>query len=269
MSYIRFYYDVLTDSSYLYLGKFMKSTNIAVKMPLGNDRGQSQRGCNGNFRANGKINLTNIPKSDIKLDGISITIEAPENQANVQSTLNRIAEAIQVRLETLPLQELEQFADHLESTVNKSGDSQPKTLIGASLDDSDDDDEKVLEFAALHDYFEWRQDLLKDALTAPQVAKLLNISRQTPHDRLKKNTLIAVQDNGVWKFPVWQFDASGADGVIPGLSEVLKVLNIPDLSKISWLTQANGAFDGRTPVDALKDGRKDKVVCEARTVGVY
>ena len=247
----------------------MKSTNTAVKMPPGNDRGQNERGSNGNFYASSKVNVANTKKTANKLDGISIAIEAPENWANVQSTLNRIAASIQVCLETIPPQELEQFADHLESTVIKSGDSQPKTLIGGSLADADDEDEKVLEFAALHDYFEWRQDLLKDALTAPQVAKLLNVSRQTPHDRLKKNALIAVQDNGIWKFPVWQFDASGADGVIPGLSEVLKVLNVPDLSKISWLTQGNRAFDGKTPVDALKDGRKDKVVCEARSVGAY
>lgn len=111
--------------------------------------------------------------------------------------------------------------------------------------------------------------MLKDVLTAPQVAKLLNTSRQTPHDRLKKNTLIAVQDNSVWKFPVWQFDTSGADGVIPGLPEVLKVLNVPALSQISWLTKPNAAFDGSSPVDALKNGRKDKVVCEARSVGAY
>ncbi len=240
----------------------MKNINSTLKTNTGKGKRQTVRGSDGNFKAN-------TIKSGGRQEGICITIEAPEYKVSEQSALDRIASALEVCLETLPPQGLEQFADHLETTVHKSKHSQPETLIGSLLNDINEDEEKRLEFLALHNYFECRQDLLKDVLTAPQVAKLLNTSRQTPHDRLKKNTLIAVQDNGVCKFPVWQFDASGADGVIPGLPEVLKVLNVPALSKISWLTKPNPAFDGSTPVDALKGGRKDKVVCEARSVGAY
>ena len=101
------------------------------------------------------------------------------------------------------------------------------------------------------------------------MAKLLNAkSRQTPHDRRKNNGLVAVEDNGVWKFPCWQFDPLGPDGVIAGLPDVLKALDVPDFSKISWLTQSNPALDGLTPVEALKRGCKDDVIAEARTVGV-
>ncbi len=237
----------------------MKNMNATLKSHTG--RGKRHLRGSDNFHFN-SINGN-------RQEGICVTIEAPEYKVSEQSALDRIASALEVCLETLPPQELEQFADHLETTVHKSKHSQPETLIGSLINNIDEDEEKKLEFAALHDYFEWRQDLLKDVLTAPQVAKLLNTSRQTPHDRLKKNTLIAVQDNSVWKFPVWQFDASGTDGVIPGLPEVLKVLNVPALSQISWLTKPNAAFDGSTPVDALKNGRKDKVVCEARSVGAY
>jgi hypothetical protein len=239
----------------------MKNMNSTLKTHMDKGKRQGVGGRNQNFHFNA-INTN-------RQGGICITIEAPQYKVDVQPTLDRIASAMEVCLETLPPQDLEEFANHLETTVSKSKHFQKETLIGASLDNIDEDEEKRLEFVALHDYFEWRQDVLKDALTAPQVAKLLNTSRQTPHDRLKKNTLIAVQDNGVWKFPVWQFDASAADGVIPGLPEVLKVMNVPALSKISWLTQGNRAFDGRTPVDVLKNGRKDKVVCEARSVGAY
>ena len=55
-----------------------------------------------------------------------------------------------------------------------------------------------LEETAVSNFFKWRQELLQDSLSAPEVAMLLNTSRQTPHDRLKKNTLIAVQDLGKW-----------------------------------------------------------------------
>lgn len=98
---------------------------------------------------------------------------------------------------------------------------------------------------------------------------MLNTTRQTPHDRLKKNSLIAVQDNGVWKFPTWQFDPQGPDGVIAGLPDVLNALNVPAMSKISWLTRHNKALNGLTPIEALKSGQKEEVIAEACSVGVY
>ncbi|MEO0969962.1 MAG: DNA-binding protein [Cyanobacteria bacterium J06639_18] len=125
-----------------------------------------------------------------------------------------------------------------------------------------------LEKTALFNFFKWRQELLQDSLSAPEVAALLNTSRQTPHDRLKKNTLIAVQDEGKWKFPKWQFDHLGPDGVIDGLPDVLKTLKVPALSKISWLTKTNQELGGITPIAALQKGEKDRVIAEAKCVGI-
>lgn len=75
-------------------------------------------------------------------------------------------------------------------------------------------EQQELELVSLLRHFEWRRKLLADTLSASQVAQLLGTSRQTPHDRVKSGTLLAVLDRGVWHFPPWQFDPEGPDGTI-------------------------------------------------------
>ncbi|WP_017293240.1 DNA-binding protein [Geminocystis herdmanii] len=125
--------------------------------------------------------------------------------------------------------------------------------------------EKIeLELETLQRYFERRRELLSNSFTAPQVAKLLGTSRQTPHDRIKNKSLLAVRDNGVWKFPLWQFDAEEADGVIDGLPEILKNLSInSEFAKLNWFMHPLPVLDGLTPVEALKQGLKTRVIVEA------
>lgn len=118
--------------------------------------------------------------------------------------------------------------------------------------------------SALKD-FEFRRSLLADALTAPQVAALLGTSRQTPHDRARAGTLLAVRDGGVTRFPAWQFDASSPDGVIPGLPAVIRTLGeTPPLSKVAWFVTPKTLL-GRTPLEALKEGDLQEVLLAAQT----
>lgn len=126
-----------------------------------------------------------------------------------------------------------------------------------------------LEMESLFQYFQQRRQLLEGALTAPQVAKLLGRSRQTPHDRVKAHTLLGVFDNGSLRFPAWQFDPEGPDGVIDGLANVLKTLQVSDFAKLNWLVRSNPFLDGLTPVQALKEGQKERVVQEATGIGAF
>src|SRR4051794_12680572 len=71
----------------------------------------------------------------------------------------------------------------------------------------------ALEIDALRRSFASRRELLEGALTASQVAELLHTSRQTPHDRVAAGTLLAVMDRGALRFPSWQFDPEGPDGI--------------------------------------------------------
>lgn len=113
-----------------------------------------------------------------------------------------------------------------------------------------------------------RRDLLAGALKTSDVARLLGRSRQAVHDRVKAGTLLAIDDGGELRYPPWQFDPEGERGVISGLSEVLAALRVEPLSKARWLMRPNALFEGRTPLQALKDADKELVVAAARGVSV-
>lgn len=79
--------------------------------------------------------------------------------------------------------------------------------------------------------------------------------------------MLGVLDNGVWRYPIWQFDPEGPNGVVDGLPDVLKALTVSELAKASWLTRTNQVLK-TTPIEALKQGRKKDVITEALAVGV-
>jgi RNase H-fold protein (predicted Holliday junction resolvase) len=124
-----------------------------------------------------------------------------------------------------------------------------------------------LEMETLARHFQHRRQLLDTVLSASQVAQLLGTSRQTPHDRVSSQTLLAIKENGKLCFPSWQFDPAGADGVIDGLPALLKALQMSDYSKLNWLTRPNPVLDSSTPIEALKQGQKERVLAEAAAVG--
>lgn len=114
--------------------------------------------------------------------------------------------------------------------------------------------------------FQRRRELLAGALTTLEVARLLGTSRQTPHDRVASGSLLAVMDRGTLRFPAWQFDPDGPDGVVAGLPSVVRALDVSVLAKVSWLTGLNPLLDDSTPLAALKAGRIDDVLMLARSV---
>jgi hypothetical protein len=130
------------------------------------------------------------------------------------------------------------------------------------------EEQALVAFRSLLQLFEARRALLEeDTITAPQVAEVLGVSRQTPLNRMRENTLLAVLDRGAWRFPLWQFDANGADGVLLGLAEVLKALEPqPHFAKLAWLRRANPTLGGREPVELLRKGETAPVIDAARAV---
>jgi Protein of unknown function (DUF2384) len=122
-------------------------------------------------------------------------------------------------------------------------------------------DQALLAFRSLLQFFETRRDLLGGALTAPQAAELLGVSRQTPLNRVRDNTLLAVLDRGAYRFPVWQFDSQGEDGVLPGLPDVLDALEPQQpFAKVVWLRRPNPTLEGREPLDLLRDRELEPVI---------
>jgi hypothetical protein len=149
-------------------------------------------------------------------------------------------------------------------TVDSAADALANAITGKSFSRQ----ERIqLEMETLSKHFQHRRQLLESSLTAVQVAQLLGTSRQTPHDRVSSQTLLAIRDNGKLCFPSWQFDPEGSDGVIEGFPAVLKTLEISDYAKLNWLTRVNPYLDGQTPIQALKTGQKERVLAEASAVG--
>lgn len=125
-----------------------------------------------------------------------------------------------------------------------------------------------LEFEALRLSFALRHQLLACTIGTAEVNELLAAgSRQTVHDRLKAGTLLGILDQGKWRFPLWQFDADGPNGVIDGLAQVLQALQVSNLAKARWLQQPHPVFGGSTPLDLLRHGRLEEVLAEAGQVG--
>ena len=113
------------------------------------------------------------------------------------------------------------------------------------------------------------KELLQNSLTANEVASLLGTTVQNAQERINNKSLLAVKDNGVWKFPLWQFDPSGADGVMEGLPEVLNALEGSAFTKLNWLNAPNHYLNKLTPVEALQRGQKAKVFTEAIALGAW
>jgi hypothetical protein len=150
------------------------------------------------------------------------------------------------------------------TAVDPSADALAESIAGKTFTRQ----ERIqLEMDTLARHFQHRRQLLDRSLSASQVAQLLGTSRQTPHDRVSGQTLLAIKENGKFCFPEWQFDPTGSDGVIEGLPAVLKALAISDYGKLNWLTRTNPYLENTTPIQALKAGQKERVLAEAAAVG--
>lgn len=189
------------------------------------------------------------------------------------SAVDRIMERMRTALAVLPAHYLKAFSAQLER-VTQEGESlappPPATrgLIGLLGGREYSPDERVtLEALSLLEEFRYRQRLLQDSLTAPQVAEILGSSRQAPHDRVKGGSLLAVMDRGALRFPTWQFDPEGESGVVEGLPRVVRALNLSPLGKIAWFSQPNPYLGGKTPLAVLKSSEIERVEELARGAG--
>ena len=183
--------------------------------------------------------------------------------------LEKTTQAFEAIVKDLDAIAQQQVLDSLQQFMQSSQANVQSSLALRLTGRTFSQEEKLeLELDSLFGYFKRRRELLEDSLTASEVADLLGTSRQTPHDRLKNITLLGVLDRGAYRFPIWQFDAEGPDGVIEGFPEVLRALNLSDFAKLNWLVRSNPILGGLTPIAALKEGLKEMVIQETVGVGV-
>jgi len=176
-----------------------------------------------------------------------------------EASVDQAARAFRAVIARLPTEQVDRIRATLDDAirVQDSLSATPADVVARAIAPTDDE-------------FRVRRQLLADSLTAPEVARRLGVTRQTPHDRARAGTLLAVMDRGMLRFPAWQFDPAGPDGVLAGLPEVIKALGtMPSLSKIGWMT-APKALLPAAPVEMLRHGsphERREVVLAAETAG--
>jgi excisionase family DNA binding protein len=178
--------------------------------------------------------------------------------------------AVAARLEDGELRALTQASETLARTlgVARRGGRRRSPVTGEPLPD-----EATIAAARrrnLQRAFKARREALADTMTVAEVAELLGAGRQAIHDRIRARSLLAVKDQGRLRLPAWQFDPEGPNGTVPGLPEVLRVLDgrpLSELGRALWFTSPKRSLHDRTPAAALADGALDDVLAEARTIG--
>ena len=198
---------------------------------------------------------------------VSHSIEVPQDRDEVARTLLHNVAASLTEEST---EHLKQIAESLKpKVIDPAKKALAKKIAG---DDYSEGNLAVLELANLERYYQRRRELLARSITTPEVAKLIGCQAiTTVHDRRKAGTLLGLKDNGVYKFPLWQFDPEGDNGILDGLPELLSALEISDFRKLNWLNKSLKAFEDRTPVEVLKSGNEEDIedlIVEARGVGV-
>lgn len=211
------------------------------------------------------------------MEKLSFEISAPgptaKNHASrkrQERAARRTVAALQHLLDRTDPDEMGELAEGVERALKPVEASEERRELAARISGGrmySPSERATLEAAALARSFARRREVLAGALSAPEVADLLGTSRQTPHDRTKAGTLLGVLDRGALRFPAWQFDPEGEDGVVPGLPEVLRALRLSPFGKASWLSRPNPYLDGRTPAEAIKAGEAVEVRRLALSVG--
>lgn len=199
----------------------------------------------------------------------AVKISATSDLEATDPSIDRTLQRFQDRLNALPPHELVAVVEAATRALSPFEEPTPAvvtTLMGGRRLSAEERAEAEVDL--LRRSFARRRELLADALTASGVAALLGTSRQTPHDRMTSGTLLAVLDRGAYRFPRWQFDPNGEDGIVRGLPEVLRALDASPLAKLAWLTRGTPMLDGRTPLVCLKAGQVKRVVALARAVGL-
>ena len=190
---------------------------------------------------------------------------------DLDSQTKQAAEKITRFLNSLPAEELTVLAKNLSEAEDNYDEAKASSPLVIALTEGKKytkEQRQKLRWQTFVRKFQWERKLFQDCCNTAQLAELLEITPETIQERVESQSLLAIKHNGNLLFPQWQFSPNNQDGVIEGLPEVLAILEIPTVDKISWLIAPNPILEQRTPIEALKQGDKDRVLDEARGVGI-
>ena len=108
-----------------------------------------------------------------------------------------------------------------------------------------------------------RGGLLRDALSGREVARALGVSVQAIDQARRADKLVALRAGGSWRYPVWQFDFSAPDPLVPHLPEVAKAAGGFRLAVLCWLAESDEVL-GELPLAVLRSERWQQAIRRAR-----
>lgn len=200
-------------------------------------------------------------------NAITKEVEIPKSKAEAAGA---IFDLVQNLIEVAQKEDLERILQALApKVVDPEKRELAKKIAGKDYVEPNPSRLLELELTNLQRYYQRRQELLADSITSSKVVELLGCeNRSTVRDRRLAHKILGIKDKGVYKYPLWQFDPEGDDGVVDGLKEVLAALDVSDFAKLNWFSLPHLAFEGQTPIEILKQGEVEALVVEARAVGV-
>ena len=123
----------------------------------------------------------------------------------------------------------------------------------------------ALDAVNIEQEFAAHKALLAKARPVDDVCAMLGLkSRQTLHNWISQDRIIALPDNGRLLLPLWQFQAGTDDKVVAGFSDALRALKRRSFSAAHWFTNPNAQLGNKMPITLLRAGEIDKVVAEAK-----
>ena len=201
---------------------------------------------------------------------ITCKISIPKSKEEVATAIIKQLENL---FETAELEDLTKLQKSLEPKVISPAKRElAKKIAGSDWVEPNLGRLLELQIANLQRIYERRRKLLADSITSTTVAEILGYeNRSTVRDRKVAGKILGIREKGVYKYPIWQFDPEGENGIVDGFPEVLAALNVCDFTKLNWLNKSLKAFKDRTPIEILKNGGKEDIedlIVEARGVAV-
>lgn len=107
--------------------------------------------------------------------------------------------------------------------------------------------------------------------TAEAAEILGGISKQAVDKRRERGTILALPGGGgEYAFPLWQFDESTRDGLVPGLTRVLRSFSVENpWMQAEFMLAPNARLGEKSPLNALRDGEVEAAARAASSYGMH
>ncbi len=109
-----------------------------------------------------------------------------------------------------------------------------------------------------------REAILKQCISAAKAAEVTGRSRQALERLRREGRLLALRGGNQWRYPRWQFEPDAPGGILPGLEEVLRILDFSPMGTAFWLLEPYERLGGDPPIELLRRHRPEPVIQLAR-----